>query len=33
MASRLDGGAKLPPERIDEMFRRLASEGILPAYA
>ena len=24
----LDGGAKLPPERIDAMFRRLASEGM-----
>src|SRR5229473_7479882 len=26
----LDGGAKLPPKRIDEMFRRLAAEGITP---
>jgi AcrR family transcriptional regulator len=26
----LDGGAKLPPKRIDEMFRRLATEGIGP---
>ena len=25
----LDGGAKLPPQRIDEMFRRLATEGII----
>jgi AcrR family transcriptional regulator len=24
----LDGGAKLPPKRIDAMFRRLAAEGI-----
>jgi AcrR family transcriptional regulator len=24
----LDGGAKLPPERIDAMFRRLANEGL-----
>ena len=24
----LDGGAKLPPERIDAIFRRLASEGV-----
>jgi hypothetical protein len=23
-----DGGAKLPPKRIDAMFRRLAAEGI-----
>lgn len=27
----LDGGAKLPPEQIDAMFRRLATEGILPS--
>ena len=27
----LDGGAKLPPERIDAMFRRLASDGIMPS--
>ena len=27
----LDGGAKLPPERIDAMFRRLASDGIIPS--
>ncbi len=25
----LDGGAKLPPQRIDAMFRRLATEGII----
>jgi AcrR family transcriptional regulator len=24
----LDGGAKLPPRRIDAMFRRLATEGV-----
>jgi AcrR family transcriptional regulator len=29
----LDGGAKLPPERIDAMFRRLATEGIVPSYS
>jgi hypothetical protein len=29
----LDGGAKLPPQRIDAMFRRLATEGIMPAYS
>jgi AcrR family transcriptional regulator len=29
----LDGGAKLPPERIDAMFRRLATEGIMPSYS
>jgi AcrR family transcriptional regulator len=27
----LDGGAKLPPERVDAMFRRLATEGIMPS--
>src|ERR1700716_4534487 len=27
----LDGGAKLPPKRIDAMFRRLAAEGIMPS--
>lgn len=27
----LDGGAKLPPEQIDAMFRHLATEGIMPA--
>jgi AcrR family transcriptional regulator len=26
----LDGGAKLPPQRIDAMFHRLASEGLPP---
>lgn len=25
----LDGGAKLPPHRIDAMFRRLMSEGVM----
>jgi len=25
----LDGGAKLPPERIDAMFQRLATEGVM----
>jgi hypothetical protein len=29
----LDGGAKLPPKRIDAMFRRLAIERILPSYS
>jgi AcrR family transcriptional regulator len=29
----LDGGAKLPPHRIDAMFRRLATEGIMPSYS
>src|SRR5712692_134004 len=29
----LDGGAKLQPQRIDAMFRRLASEGIVPSYS
>jgi AcrR family transcriptional regulator len=29
----LDGGAKLPPQRIDVMFRRLATEGIMLSYA
>ncbi len=28
----LDGGAKLPPQRIDTMFRRLATDGITPSY-
>ncbi len=27
----LDGGAKLPPQRMDAMFRRLATKGILPS--
>lgn len=26
----LDGGAKLPPQRVDAMFRRLASQGVMP---
>ncbi len=26
----LDGGAKLPPQRIDAMFRRLATKGVVP---
>jgi len=25
----LDGGAKLPPERMDEIFRSLAAEGVI----
>jgi AcrR family transcriptional regulator len=29
----LDGGAKLPPKRIDAMFRRLATEGITASYS
>ena len=29
----LDGGAKLPPQRVDAMFRQLACDGILQAYA
>jgi tetracycline repressor-like protein len=29
----LDGGAKLPPRRIDAMFRRLATEGIMQSYS
>jgi AcrR family transcriptional regulator len=28
----LDGGAKLPPHRMDAMFRRLATQGIVPSY-
>lgn len=28
----LDGGAKLPPQRINAMFRRLATEGIMASY-
>src|SRR5712692_752380 len=28
----LDGGAKLPPQRIDAMFRRLATDGITASY-
>lgn len=27
----LDGGAKVSPQRIDAMFRRLATEGIMPS--
>jgi len=29
----LDGGAKLPPKRIDAIFRRLATEGITSSYS
>jgi len=29
----LDSGAKLPPRRVDAMFRRLATEGIVPSYS
>jgi len=29
----LDGGARLPPQRIDAMFRRLATEGIARSYS
>ena len=29
----LDGGVKLPPRRVDAMFRRLATEGILSMYS
>jgi hypothetical protein len=29
----LDGGAKLPPKRIDAMFRRLAAGGITPSWS
>jgi AcrR family transcriptional regulator len=28
----LDGGAKLPPQRIDAVFRHLATEGIMRSY-
>jgi AcrR family transcriptional regulator len=28
----LDSGAKLPPQQIDAMFRRLATEGIISSY-
>jgi AcrR family transcriptional regulator len=28
----LDGGAKLPPQRIDAVFRQLATEGIMRSY-
>ena len=26
----LDGGARLPPQRIDAMFRHLATKGVIP---
>lgn len=29
----LDGRAKLPPQRIDSMFRRLATEGIMSSHS
>jgi AcrR family transcriptional regulator len=29
----LDGGAKLPPQRMDAMFRRLANLGIMPSFS
>jgi len=29
----LDGGAKLPPQRIDAMFRRLAMDGIMASHS
>jgi AcrR family transcriptional regulator len=29
----LDGGAKLPPQRIDAMFRRLAVDGIMTSHS
>jgi AcrR family transcriptional regulator len=29
----LDGGAKVPARRIDAMFRRLATEGIMQSYS
>lgn len=29
----LDRGAKLPPQRIDAMFRRLTSKGVRPPYS
>ena len=29
----LDGGAKLPPQQIDAMFRRLATEGVMSSYS
>ncbi|WP_247989265.1 TetR/AcrR family transcriptional regulator [Bradyrhizobium sp. 186] len=29
----LDSGAKLPPHRMDAMFRRLATEGVVPSYS
>ncbi len=27
------GGAKLPPQRVDEMFRQMTTEGFLPSYS
>jgi len=32
LTSWLDGGARIPPERINAMFCRLATEGILSSY-
>jgi hypothetical protein len=29
----LDGGAKLPPQQMDAMFRRLAAQGLVPSYS
>jgi AcrR family transcriptional regulator len=29
----LDGGAKVPPERMDAIFRRLANLGIMPSHS
>ena len=29
----LDSGAKLPPQRVDAMFRRIAIEGMMSSYA
>jgi AcrR family transcriptional regulator len=29
----LDRGAKLRPERVDAMFRRMATEGVLPSHS
>jgi AcrR family transcriptional regulator len=29
----LDGGAKLPPQQVDAMFRRLAMQGVAPSYS
>ena len=33
MTSWLDGGAQLPPERVDALFRRLVFEGLPPSKA
>ena len=33
IAVALVGGAKLPPQRIDAIFRRLATEGQSPSYS